>query len=177
MVVMKLEAVVVVLGLALLDGAGCGERTDTSGPISDEPQEVAASAVSASESDEAGGRPAPWLVTSAHCVPETTSIYFTGLISDMTTGEASCSRQVVACSDKIRTDWHYNYKDAKCPWSDQATISRREDGAVVCCAAWDEAKRSKSPCDPLADADCDGIPNVDDLDTLAALPPALPPAG
>ena len=39
----------------------------------------------------------------------------------------------------------------------------------VCCDKWEEAKRTKKPCDVMFDADCDGTPNTnDDLPTQAA---------
>jgi len=124
-----------------------------------------------------GGKPGgaalpPWLA-NPECKKHTTSIYYTGIITDMSAGVASCSRRILVCSDSIRTDKVYNYKRGeKCPWSDSTTIAYREDGGAVCCDEWHKAKQSKTPCDPLADADCDGIPNDDDADTLSAAKPA-----
>lgn len=116
---------------------------------------------------------APWVGPRSGCEPQTASIYYTGLIKDMTTGEASCSRQILVCGDMIRTDKRYNYKQGeKCPWAEGTTIAYREDGGTVCCDEWEKAKQSKAPCDPLADADCDGIPNDDDVHTLTAGAPS-----
>ena len=44
----------------------------------------------------------------------------------------------------------------KCP--DSLHFSRAPT-TKVCCAKWDEAKRTKTPCDPMVDADCDGVAN------------------
>jgi hypothetical protein len=115
---------------------------------------------------------APWVPPKPGCTPQTTSIYYTGILLSMTTGEASCSRQILVCGDSIRSDKQYNSTSEKCPWADGPTIAFREDGAEVCCDEWEKAKQSKAPCDPLADADCDGILNDDDVDTLTAEAPA-----
>jgi hypothetical protein len=42
----------------------------------------------------------------------------------------------------------------------------------VCCDEWERAKLSKSPCDPLVDADCDGTLNDEDVETLNAPSPS-----
>jgi len=124
-----------------------------------------------------GERPAggpPWQANPG-CELQTTSIYYTGILTSMTTGEASCSRQILVCGDLIRTDKTYNTTQGeKCPWGEGrgTSIAYREDGGTVCCDEWVKAKQSKSPCDPLADADCDGIPNDDDVDTLTAPAPS-----
>jgi hypothetical protein len=118
---------------------------------------------------------APWMPPRPGCEPQTTSIHYTGILTDMTTGEASCSRQILVCGDLIRTDKTYNTKRGeKCPFVDgeRTSIAYRVDGVTVCCDDWEKAKQSKSPCDPLADADCDGIPNDDDVDTLLAAAPS-----
>ena len=126
---------------------------------------------------QTGAQPAggpPWLANPG-CELQTTSIYYTGILTSMTTGEASCSRQILVCGDTIRTDKTYNTKQGeKCPWVEGTgtSIAYREDGGTVCCDEWVKAKQSKAPCDPLADADCDGIPNDDDVDTLTAPAPS-----
>lgn len=125
------------------------------------------------EQPGAGG--APWTPPKAGCEPRATSIYYTGNLISMTTGEASCSRQILVCGDMIRTDKRYNSSQGEtCPFVEgqRTAIAFREDGAMVCCDEWQKAKQSKSPCDPLADADCDGIPNDDDIETLLATAPS-----
>ena len=122
----------------------------------------------------ASGAAAPWTPSRPDCEPQTPSIYYTGLLLDMTTGEATCSRQILVCGDSVRTDRRYNFnRGERCPWGgERAAIAHREDGMPVCCDEWERAKVSKSPCDPLADADCDGIPNDEDVETLNAAPPS-----
>ena len=119
-----------------------------------------------------GGGGGSWIPPRADCTPSTPSIYYTGILLDMTSGEATCSRQILVCGDSVRTDRRYNFnKGERCPWGgERAAIAGREDGMPVCCDDWERAKVSKSPCDPLADADCDGSPNDEDVETLNATP-------
>ena len=125
--------------------------------------------------EQQGSGTAPWTPPRPGCEPRTSSIYYTGNLISMTTGEASCSRQILVCGDMIRTDKRYNTTQGeKCPFveGERTAIAYRVDGGEVCCDEWEKAKQSKSPCDPLADADCDGIPNDDDEDTLLAVVPS-----
>jgi hypothetical protein len=117
--------------------------------------------------------PPPWLQPKSDCKPQPASIYVSGIILDMNTGAAKCSRDIIVCSDNISTVVFYNYskQGGRCPFSEGTTLAFREDGALVCCAEWEKAKLSASPCDPRADADCDGIPNDDDAETLRAAAP------
>lgn len=117
-----------------------------------------------------GAAPPPWLQPKSDCKPQPVSIYISGIILDMNTGDAKCSRDIIVCSDSISSVSFYNpYKDGgRCPWADGTTLAFREDGAPVCCEEWEKAKLSASPCDPRVDADCDGIPNDEDAETLRA---------
>lgn len=112
--------------------------------------------------------PPPWLQPKSDCVPQTPSIYVSGIILDMNTGASKCSRDIIVCSDKISSVVFYNYSNGRCPFADGTRLAFREDGMPVCCAEWEKAKLSANPCDPRADADCDGIPNDEDADTLRA---------
>jgi hypothetical protein len=40
----------------------------------------------------------------------------------------------------------------------------------LCCGSWTEAERTKEPCDPAVDADCDGVSNEQDADPFAPAP-------
>ena len=137
-----------------------------------EPPAVGASAAGQPAGGARAGGGAPWTAPKGDCTPRTPSIYYTGILLDMTTGEATCSRQILVCGDSVRTDRRYNFnRGERCPWGgERAAIAYREDGMPVCCDEWDKAKLSKSPCDPLADADCDGVPNDEDVETLNAAP-------
>ena len=141
-----------------------------------EPPGVGASAAGQPPGGARASAGAPWTAPRGDCEPRTTSIYYTGILLDMTTGDATCSRQILVCGDTVRTDRRYNFnRGERCPWGgERAAIAYREDGMPVCCDEWERAKRAKSPCDPLADADCDGIPNDEDVETLNAAPPGSP---
>lgn len=117
-----------------------------------------------------GGAPPPWLQAREDCAAQPVSIYLTGNIRDMETGEAACERTILVCGDSLTSEVVYDSNTASCPWAEgsRAALASREDGAPVCCDDWERAKVSKDPCDPLADADCDGVPNDDDADTLRA---------
>jgi hypothetical protein len=145
-----------------------GPRTTTGEqPRGDEQQQGGGEQPAAGGQQAAG--PVPWLQPPASCKPQTTTIYVSGIILDLTSGEASCSRQIVVCGDEMRSDRKYNYKQGgKCPWAEGTTITQRMDGGAVCCDEWKSAKLAKTPCDPLADADCDGIPNDDDVEPMTA---------
>ncbi len=43
------------------------------------------------------------------------------------------------------------------------------DHPDICCAALDQAVKTKQPCDPQVDMNCDGSPNTDDGDPLAPM--------
>jgi hypothetical protein len=113
----------------------------------------------------------PWLQPDPACTPRRASIYITGLITDMSAGIAVCDRTVIVCADSFKVTRRYNYsKGERCPWAPgaRASITMNYPGALVCCEKWQEAKRTGSPCNPLEDADCDGVPNSEDEDTLEA---------
>ena len=162
-------------------GDGQGPAAEPPGPgAGDEPPAGGGAGDSGAGGPAGGGRVgagvAPWTPPRGDCTPQTPSIYYTGILLDMTTGEATCSRQILVCGDSVRTDKRYNFnRGERCPWGgNRAAIASREDGMPVCCDEWEKAKLSKSPCDPLADADCDGIPNDDDPETLNVPAPPGP---
>lgn len=153
-------------------GDGQGPAAGPPGPGA-EPPAGGASAAGQPPAGTGVGAGAPWTAPRADCEPRTPSIYYTGILLDMTTGEATCSRQILVCGDTVRTDRRYNFnRGERCPWGTGPAIAHREDGMPVCCDEWERAKLSKSPCDPLVDADCDGTPNDDDVETLNAAPPS-----
>lgn len=118
--------------------------------------------------------PPPWLQPPAGCTPRATTIYVTGIITDMTKGEAKCSRSLSACGDDLGGSAIYNPYSDTCPFTRKpgSQLAFSKPGPGVCCAEWEKAKRSKVPCDPLLDADCDGIPNQEDIEPLTPATPA-----
>ena len=81
----------------------------------------------------------------------------TGLLPQ---GQVTCVLEIQACADMIVKQKVVNTSAGeKCPVYLHYSYAPTTQ---VCCAAWNEAKESKSPCDPLEDMDCDGVAN--DLD-------------
>jgi hypothetical protein len=111
--------------------------------------------------------PPPWYVSDSTCQLTETSAQSrgdphafdgagnsTGLLPQ---GQVTCLLQVQVCGDMITKQKVVNTNAGeKCP--DSLHFSRAPV-MKVCCAKWDEAKRTKMPCDPMVDADCDGVVN------------------
>lgn len=125
------------------------------------------------DTDEKPGPPPPWLQKPSGCPPAETTIFITGLVLDMSTGEAICKRSLVVCGDSIGSEVRYNTRTGRCPFirSKRASIASSQPGPPICCEEWAKARRSKTLCDPLVDADCDGIPNHEDIEPLTPAKP------
>jgi hypothetical protein len=81
----------------------------------------------------------------------------TGLLPQ---GQVTCVLEIQVCGDMIVKSKLINTSAGeKCPESLHFSYAPR---TKVCCAKWNEAKRTKSPCDPLTDMDCDGAVNTVD---------------
>ena len=112
--------------------------------------------------------PPEWFSEVEGCTSQKTSVrsegspwafdsqgYTTELLSD---GQITCvleiqicgytifKQQVIDAGDECPAYLHYSYAPP----------------TPVCCSTWDESKQSGSPCDPLQDADCDGVSNDED---------------
>jgi len=81
----------------------------------------------------------------------------TGLLPQ---GQVTCVLEIQVCADMIIKSKVVNTA-AHEPCPDSLHYSRAPQ-TKVCCAKWNEAKRTKSPCDPLTDMDCDGVVNTVD---------------
>ena len=158
---------------AVTPGTAPGGTAGAGGPDAEAPPRGAGAAGAPGPSAAAEGAP-PWLSPTPDCPPSETTIYVTGLMLDMSTGEAKCERSVVVCGDSMTSERRYDSNTERCPWSSdgRTAIAFSEPGLPVCCRDWEEAKRSRTPCDPQLDADCDGIPNDEDLEPLTPAPPA-----
>jgi hypothetical protein len=86
----------------------------------------------------------PWLDPTA-CRPRTTTIFFQGI-------GGTCTGTLVACAKSF---------PVHCPYRGNA-IAMSEPGPLMCCDLLAEGMRTKQPCDPTADIDCDGTPNAQD---------------
>ena len=71
-------------------------------------------------------------------------------------GYITCTFNYYVCGDHFFKGKVINVNAGeKCPeWN----VEYRE----ICCDKWEEAKRTKQPCDVMLDADCDGMPNAED---------------
>ncbi len=82
------------------------------------------------------------------------------ITGDLPKDQVTCTLRIWICDDKIFKQKVINQgAGERCPDSLQFSHAPQ---TKVDCAKWDEAKRTKDPCDPLVDADCDGVTN--DLD-------------
>jgi len=111
---------------------------------------------------------APWFLEDSECFMRESSVRSEGspwafdkqgntteLLPD---GQVTCVLEIQVCGDTIfkqqvvETDegcpeyYHYSYAPP----------------TAVCCELWEEAKLTDTPCNPLKDADCDGITNESD---------------
>jgi hypothetical protein len=81
-------------------------------------------------------------------------------LSALPSGMATCSLKVTVCGDTILKSLEINQAAGEtCPLAYQTAAA---PPTKVCCALWEEAKDTKDPCDPLQDADCDGVLNPED---------------
>ncbi len=89
------------------------------------------------------------------------------------TGLATCHVTLRICGDKIFKSKEINTdRGERCPPEfDGYSYSN----LYVCCDEWKRAKHTNNPCNPLTDADCDGIANQEDSTPTEAGPVAEPP--
>ena len=73
-------------------------------------------------------------------------------------GRITCVLRVQVCGDSIFKQQVIG-EGEECPAGLHYSAAPPVD---VCCDAWDAARQSGSPCDPLQDADCDGLANEAD---------------
>lgn len=112
--------------------------------------------------------PPPWFAPDPNCqMGETTALSegspwafdsegnATELLSD---GQATCVLEIWVCGDRIFKQQVVEPGEG-CPESLHFSRAPRTE---VCCAKWEEAKHTGAPCNPLEDADCDGVPNDSD---------------
>ncbi len=125
----------------------------------------------ATGSGQGSSAPPPWLNFGSECQPMTTNTASGGTpwkldaqanpLEVLPKNQTSCFLQVQICGDIIAKTKIINVEAGEsCP----ATLHFSYAPQVqVCCAAWQAAKSSKIPCDPLDDIDCDGKSNqIDD---------------
>jgi hypothetical protein len=112
----------------------------------------------------------PWFVADSSCQMTETSAQSrgdphsfdsagksTGLLPS---GQTTCVLEIQLCADMIVKSKLINTSAGeKCPESLHFSYAPR---TKVCCAKWNVAKQTKSPCDPMTDMDCDGALNTVD---------------
>ena len=113
--------------------------------------------------------PPPWFMPNPTCQMEETWASSEGspwaydsegnTTERLPEGKVTCLLEIHICGDVIFKQQVVNAGD-ECP---ESLHFSNAPNMQVCCTAWNEAKRTGSPCDPLEDADCDGVPN--DMDT------------
>jgi len=113
--------------------------------------------------------PAPWFETEVDCLLEDIwssskgSPYaydeFGNLGDALPDGQTTCVLEIHICGDMIFKQQVINSDAEDCPdYLDYNVVPDIQ----VCCPEWQKAKQSGVPCNPLEDADCDGVSNQDD---------------
>ncbi|GEM_PF-4314616 len=146
--VLLILVVLLLIGCSSLFGSGQGATTPTEAKVA--PPWLAADSTCQLTQTSAQSRGDPHSYDSAGKA--------TGLLPQ---GQVTCVLEIQVCGDMIVKSKVVNTAAKEsCP--DNLHYSHAPN-TKVCCAKWNEAKRTKIPCDPLADIDCDGAANsVDD---------------
>ena len=113
--------------------------------------------------------PPSWFAPDAACQMTETSVLSEGsqwafdrkgnMTELLPDGKATCVLEIQVCGDTIFKQQVVESSES-CPESLHFSYA---PPTQVCCAKWDEAKQTGSPCNPLKDADCDGVENDADV--------------
>lgn len=108
----------------------------------------------------------PWFASDDNCYMRDTTVFSEGspwafdeqgntteLHAD---GQVTCVLSIQVCGDTIFKQ-HVAEAGEDCPEEYHYSYA---SPSKVCCDKWDQAKESGSPCNPLVDADCDGVINA-----------------
>jgi len=106
----------------------------------------------------------PWSDPGGKCVNKQNTYIFVSTVNWPLRKETDCSFYLHVCSLVIKRN-SVESLGAKC--------LEAKDFAqpVICCDEFNKAVKTKQPCDPMKDADCDGLPNDTDPDPLGARDP------
>jgi len=114
-------------------------------------------------------KPATWFAPEGDCLLEDIwsaskgSPYaydqFGNLGEALPDGQITCVLEIHICGDTIFKQQLINSETEDCP---QFLDYNVVPDIQVCCTEWQKAKQSGAPCNPLEDADCDGVSNQDD---------------
>jgi len=146
---------------------GTSEATPPDPGSTDKDKEEPASGGASKTSDRSEP---PWFAPTRECVMATTNTWSGGdtfaydvygkVTGTLPQGKITCKLTYQICSDFFFRQQVIDVeKGERCP---QALHFSSVPQRRVCCTEWQEAKRTKNPCDPLVDADCDGAPNDED---------------
>jgi hypothetical protein len=107
----------------------------------------------------------PWGVPIGKCAfkQKTTISSHTVNWPKRTPPETDCYLTILVCNFKLQ-------RDTKNPLGTQCPTAKDFSQPTFCCDEFDKAVKTKFPCDPMKDADCDGLPNDTDPDPLGARP-------
>ncbi len=112
----------------------------------------------------------PWFGPSSQCETVATTATSWGVayaydakgksVGSLPEGKVTCGLNFEICGDYFFKQKVIETGRETCP---ESLHFSSVPPTYVCCAEWNNAKQSRNPCDPLLDADCDGVPNdVDD---------------
>lgn len=78
-------------------------------------------------------------------------------------GKTTCVLEIRVCGDTIFKQQVIDDASQDCP---DSLHYLSVPSVSICCDEWEAAKQSASPCNPMIDADCDGVQNNDDAHPL-----------
>ena len=107
----------------------------------------------------------PWFDTGGKCLSkQRTYVYVNGNPTSSSDPTRDCHVYIKVCSLELNR----RFRAKECPESKDFAQP------TFCCDEFDKAVKSKQPCDPMQDADCDGIPNDKDDNPLKPDPKSPP---
>ncbi|GAB4537240.1 MAG: hypothetical protein Kow0063_23680 [Anaerolineae bacterium] len=149
-------ALLVVLSLACSPGGLTGAGSPAPAGEADTP----------GASGSGASTPPPWFAPDPDCQMWETSVSSSGspyafdsagnITELLPDGQVTCVLEIQICGDTIFKQQVVHDASEDCPPSLHYSYA---PPTQVCCARWDEAKQTGSPCQPLQDADCDGVLN------------------
>jgi hypothetical protein len=115
------------------------------------------------QKEQGCGNP-PWFNPGGKCNNRQHTYIFVGTVGWPQKNETDCSFYLHVCSLELR-------RNTKGPLGTKCHEAKDFAQPVICCDEFNTAVKTKQPCDPMQDADCDGLPNDTDEDPLGPRDP------
>ncbi len=96
----------------------------------------------------------PWFNTEGKCNLKQRTFIFAGGVGWPKRNEKDCYLYIHVCSFRLNRKTIVPLVGTKCPEPDDFAQP------TFCCDEFNKAVKTKKPCDPMRDVDCDGLPNL-----------------